>query len=528
MTRLAASPEFDPRVADWLEGDPDRAPEAGPRDRARRLPSIPQRPASRLPWRSRPMNRYSLGAAAVVSVVLVGVALMILRPSQGTIGGPVAGSVGRLVRAAAGGRRAARPILQLDPSPLHDQLPVRLGRHPGDRSLAARHADAVGRPGPRRDPGIGCPARRFLAADRRRQTPPTCGWPPIASSKEATGSGCPDYGTKWSADPDRQPVRVRDPRRRPGGRRHDQARRSGLRRRGCCQQPWVRVHPRWGRHPLRLRTPDGERELRAGVVPPREPDHGVHVSALRLQRRSRSELDGDTVDDAPDRSTLGGTLADDIQVTGTDTGIGGSASPLGDLTWDQLLAQLRANATGSVPPRLRGRRPVDLADASRSATSRAASSSSAMPRSCMSSPARRSTSSIGGTAPSTPASTSRRSTSCRCSRASSFPASMTRPRPRRHRPTDDPPDPCLDWPPQPEEASRACTTSPAAASRASATPSTARRTAASTPRSCSGSRASPAAARSSTTSRRRPGPTRSRRSGGSSSRRPTTTSIATG
>ena len=27
MTRFAASPEFDPRIADWLEGDPDRAPE---------------------------------------------------------------------------------------------------------------------------------------------------------------------------------------------------------------------------------------------------------------------------------------------------------------------------------------------------------------------------------------------------------------------------------------------------------------------------------------------------------------------
>ena len=47
-------------------------------------------------------------------------------------------------------------------------------------------------------------------------------------------------------------------------------------------------------------------------------------------------------------------LADDIQVTGTDTGIGGSSVPLGDLSWDQLLAQLRAGATGNVPPGCEG------------------------------------------------------------------------------------------------------------------------------------------------------------------------------
>ena len=62
----------------------------------------------------------------------------------------------------------------------------------------------------------------------------------------------------------------------------------------------------------------------------------------------------------------------------------------------------------------------------------------------------------------------------------------------------------------------------AATSRTSATRSTAPPTGRSTPRSCSASRASPAAARCSTTSRRRRGPTRSSRSVGSSSRRPTT------
>jgi len=46
--------------------------------------------------------------------------------------------------------------------------------------------------------------------------------------------------------------------------------------------------------------------------------------------------------------------ADTIEVTGTDTEIGVSAAPLGHRTWDQLLAQLRAAATGNVPPGCEG------------------------------------------------------------------------------------------------------------------------------------------------------------------------------
>ena len=48
------------------------------------------------------------------------------------------------------------------------------------------------------------------------------------------------------------------------------------------------------------------------------------------------------------------TFADEIQVTGTDSMIGVSASRLGNRTWDKLLAQLRANATGKVPPGCEG------------------------------------------------------------------------------------------------------------------------------------------------------------------------------
>ena len=52
------------------------------------LPSIQQRRGLAPAVEANSDDRFSLGAAAVVSVVLVAVALVILRPSQGTIGGP--------------------------------------------------------------------------------------------------------------------------------------------------------------------------------------------------------------------------------------------------------------------------------------------------------------------------------------------------------------------------------------------------------------------------------------------------------
>lgn len=77
MTRLP-DPGFEPRIAGWLEADPDQAPREVLVTVLAAYPSIPQRHAPRVPWRFQPMNRFvSMGAAAaiVVAVSLGGVLL---------------------------------------------------------------------------------------------------------------------------------------------------------------------------------------------------------------------------------------------------------------------------------------------------------------------------------------------------------------------------------------------------------------------------------------------------------------------
>jgi Tol biopolymer transport system component len=66
-------PGFDPRIADWLEADPNVAPPDVLRTVTSAIPSIPQRPALRLPWRFSPMLRFALLAAGAVLVVAVGI-----------------------------------------------------------------------------------------------------------------------------------------------------------------------------------------------------------------------------------------------------------------------------------------------------------------------------------------------------------------------------------------------------------------------------------------------------------------------
>lgn len=86
MNRRSPSPDFDPRIADWLETDPDNAPPAVLQTVLAAFPSIPQRRASRLPWRFTAMNRFAqLGAAAAIAAVLVAGAILILRPG-GNVG----------------------------------------------------------------------------------------------------------------------------------------------------------------------------------------------------------------------------------------------------------------------------------------------------------------------------------------------------------------------------------------------------------------------------------------------------------
>ena len=87
MTRHAISPDFDPRIAEWLEEDPDQAPAPVLDTVLAAFPSIPQRRAPRVPWR---FNTMTLSArvvvAVVVGVLIIGVAFYVLRPGGTNLG----------------------------------------------------------------------------------------------------------------------------------------------------------------------------------------------------------------------------------------------------------------------------------------------------------------------------------------------------------------------------------------------------------------------------------------------------------
>ncbi len=76
MTRdFNSDPAFDPRVADWLQADPDRAPAQVLETVMAALPSVSQRRAIRLPHRPASLNRFAyLAAAAAVLAAVVGIA----------------------------------------------------------------------------------------------------------------------------------------------------------------------------------------------------------------------------------------------------------------------------------------------------------------------------------------------------------------------------------------------------------------------------------------------------------------------
>jgi hypothetical protein len=81
---------FDPRIADWLEEDPNNAPDQAIEIVLAALPSIEQRHASRLPWRfTMPtLPKPAIGAAAIVVVVLAGAFLLRSPASVPAAGGP--------------------------------------------------------------------------------------------------------------------------------------------------------------------------------------------------------------------------------------------------------------------------------------------------------------------------------------------------------------------------------------------------------------------------------------------------------
>jgi hypothetical protein len=87
MSRETMRPEFDQRIADWLEADPDHAPPETLETVLAAFPSIPQRRATRVPWRLTTMTRFMpIGAAAVIAIVLAGGALLMLRPNTSNVG----------------------------------------------------------------------------------------------------------------------------------------------------------------------------------------------------------------------------------------------------------------------------------------------------------------------------------------------------------------------------------------------------------------------------------------------------------
>jgi hypothetical protein len=85
MTRQN-DPGFDPRIADWLEADPDHAPPEVLRTVESALPSIPQRRVLRLPWRNLRMNKLAPIGATILLLAALGAGAVAVgsRPSTTT------------------------------------------------------------------------------------------------------------------------------------------------------------------------------------------------------------------------------------------------------------------------------------------------------------------------------------------------------------------------------------------------------------------------------------------------------------
>lgn len=89
MTR-SIDPLFDPRLADWLEEDPSTAPEQALEIVLASFPSIKQRRAVRVPWRTTSMSstlRLGLAAAVVVAAAIGGIYFLGSR-SNSSVAGP--------------------------------------------------------------------------------------------------------------------------------------------------------------------------------------------------------------------------------------------------------------------------------------------------------------------------------------------------------------------------------------------------------------------------------------------------------
>jgi Tol biopolymer transport system component len=127
-------PAFDPRIADWLEADPDQAPAEVLDTVLAAMQSIPQRRASRAPGRFPEMFTPARAAvAAVLGVLLIGGAILAFqRPGTSNVGGPVPSpsvtanpSLGGSPSLVPGGSPLGLAIVELDGSLRQElRLPV--------------------------------------------------------------------------------------------------------------------------------------------------------------------------------------------------------------------------------------------------------------------------------------------------------------------------------------------------------------------------------------------------------------------
>ncbi len=87
-----STPEFDQRIADWLETDHSAAPADVLSTVVAALPSIPQaRRGPFAPWRLTPMTNFMRAAAGIAIVAVVGVGVLALNqrpPGSGATGSP--------------------------------------------------------------------------------------------------------------------------------------------------------------------------------------------------------------------------------------------------------------------------------------------------------------------------------------------------------------------------------------------------------------------------------------------------------
>jgi hypothetical protein len=142
-----SDPGFDPRIADWLEADPDQAPPEVLRTVESALPSIPQRRALRLPWRNLPMNKLVPIGATILLLAALGAGAVAVgsRPSTTT---PTPTAPAALAASPAPGvttesYRAARDKVCKAAAALADPVKARLAPLYDEASTPAQKAGAI-------------------------------------------------------------------------------------------------------------------------------------------------------------------------------------------------------------------------------------------------------------------------------------------------------------------------------------------------------------------------------------------------